>query len=147
MSEYASGGVRIIQDLSPWTKYYNKPRFTLKDAARALETIPQGSYLVKIDLRDAFWQIPINEQSQRFYGVYLEGEYYTWTRLPMGHALAPAILQRWARAVIQEVFDRFQTLMICYLDDWLLVRPESDNEVFRNIIQFLSGDLGITINR
>jgi hypothetical protein len=34
----------------------------LKDAARAMEAISARSFMVKVDLEDAFWHIPISEQ-------------------------------------------------------------------------------------
>ncbi|XP_071447403.1 uncharacterized protein [Hetaerina americana] len=142
----AGGGVRVIQDLSAWTGFIRTPRFTLKSAAQALESIPPGSLLIKIDLKDAFWQVPIEPSHRHNYGVYHQGATYTWTRLPMGHALAPAIMQRWARAVIHEVYRKFEIVMIAYLDDWLLLFDNSTEHLILEVVDFLRQELQIHIN-
>lgn len=50
----ADGGIRPIVDYSLWTPYIVTPRFSLLSAARAVRDIPQGSKLVKIDLKSGF---------------------------------------------------------------------------------------------
>jgi hypothetical protein len=46
------------------------------------------------------------------------------TRLPMGHPLAPYVLQRLAAAVAQHINHPFGTAMVAYSDDWLLFQPD-----------------------
>lgn len=53
-------GVRPIIDYSLWTEYIVIPYFSLKSAGEAVREIPPGSYLVKIDLKTGFNQIPLH---------------------------------------------------------------------------------------
>jgi len=141
-----TGKPRVILDLSPWTEHYTKPRFSLLDAAKALRHLGPGVKMAKIDLRDAFHQIQIRKQHQNLYGIALNDKKYCFVRLPMGHTLAPAIMQRFSRAVATEIRDRFQIQLIPYLDDWLFTGPELTREVTNEIVRFLVYELGITIN-
>jgi hypothetical protein len=98
--------------------------------------------MIKLDLTAGFFQIPIRRDHWRFYGLYYRGQQYGLTRLPMGHPLAPYILQRIAQAVAQLVNQQYGTAMVSYLDDWLLFQPHLPEQ---QIIQFIE-DLGFTIN-
>lgn len=53
-------GVRPIIYL--WTAYIVIPYFSLKSNGEAVRQIPPGSYLVKIDLKSGFNQLPLHRQ-------------------------------------------------------------------------------------
>lgn len=98
--------------------------------------------MIKIDLSSGFFQIPLAPQHRRFHGVCYRGQQLALTRLPMGHPLAPYVLQRLAQAVAQHINQRFGTAMVAYLDDWLLFQPHLPP---RAIVQEIR-HLGFTIN-
>lgn len=135
---------RPILDLSPWTDFYKKkPAIMLYSAVQVLVAIPKGAQLIKLDLKSGFFQIFIQKERQPFYGVLYRGLRYAWTRLPMGHTLAPSIMQRLATDVARHLHQQFQVCMVAYLDDWLLfsedVIPADD------ILQELQ-HMGIVLN-
>ncbi|KAG8226747.1 hypothetical protein J437_LFUL004398 [Ladona fulva] len=142
----SSGRPRIILDLSPWTNFYHRPKFSLLDAVKAITRIGPQAKMAKLDLADAFFQIQIKPEQQEFYGVRIQGKSYKFLRMPMGHTLAPAIMQRWAREVAKEVRLNFDVILIPYLDDWLLVHTDLCTDVVYNIAEFLVYELGITLN-
>jgi hypothetical protein len=130
-------------DLSPWTDYYQLPPTTLYSAAQVLTAIPPASQLIKIDLKSGFFHFPIAPQHQQYYGVYYRGNRYALTRLPMGHALAPTIMQRASIAVAAHLHQKFAVQMCAYLDDWLLWDLQS-HQVLPILAEIQS--LGFTIN-
>jgi hypothetical protein len=115
----SSGAARPVEDLSPWTPHYVPPPNRLYSAAEVLTTISPRSFLIKVDLRSGFFQIPIRPEYYRYYGVYYHRRRLAWTRLLMGHPLAPSIMQRVATAVARSVTQQFNITMVAYLDDWL----------------------------
>lgn len=137
------GTVRPILDLSQWTPYINTPKFSLLDAGAALRSIQPNSYLVKIDLKSGFFQLGITLRTQKFIGIYYRGTKYRMTRLPMGHALAPAIFQRFSLAILDHIKNETGVTSIAYLDDWLL--HHTNPEDIQRAISLID-DLGITIN-
>jgi hypothetical protein len=99
-------------------------------------------HMIKIDLQSGFYNFQINRQQQRFYGLYYKGVRYRWTRLPMGHSLAPSIMQRFATDVARQLHLRFQVALVAYLDDWLIFGPQVPAD---QIVKYLQG-IGLTIN-
>jgi hypothetical protein len=139
----ANGSARPILDLSPWTALYRPPPIRLYSAADILTTISPSSSLIKIDLASGFFEFHVRHQYWKYYGDYYRHERLAWTRLPMGHPLAPSIMQRVATAVARMVTQQFQITMVAYLDDWLFFK-EGDIAVQR-LILYLQ-ELGFTIN-
>jgi hypothetical protein len=137
------GNARPVYDLSPWTSSYTRPPIRLYSAAEVLHTIPQGATMIKIDLKSGFFQLKIQPRFQPFYGGYYQRHRYAWTRLPMGHPLAPAIMQQFSIAIARHLHREFQTTMVAYLDDWLFFSTTKiPVPAITNAIQ----RLGITIN-
>jgi hypothetical protein len=100
--------------------------------------------IIKIDLKSGFFQLKIQPRFQPFYGAYHQGTRYAWTRLPMGHPLAPSLMQRFSTAVARYLHRRFHTTMVAYLDDWLFF--SKDQIPVSEIIDAIHR-LGITINQ
>lgn len=114
------GAARPVLDISPWTAFYNKPPITLYSAAEVLTAIPRNGQLIKLDLKYSFFQLNICQEHRRFYGIYYWGQRFAWTRLPMGHPLAPSIMQRLGMDVARHLHLKFGISMAVYLDDWLI---------------------------
>lgn len=114
-----SGAARPVYDLSPWTALYHPPPIRLYSAAGILTTIPPGAQMIKIDLRSGFFQIRIRPEHRQYYGVYYKGQRLQRTRLPMGHPLAPSIMQRVSTTVARHLHVMCDVSMVAYLDDWL----------------------------
>jgi hypothetical protein len=100
--------------------------------------------MIKIDLKSGFFQLRVHPKYQPFYGVYYKGQRLELTRLPMGHPLAPALMQKFSIPVARYLHQRFNITMVAYLDDWLLF--SEDPIPVNNILQALA-TLGITVNQ
>ena len=86
-------------------------------------SLQQGEWITSIDFKDAYFHIPIQEQSRKYLRFYVQGQTYQFKALPFGLSTAPLEFT----VVVKEV-----KLMAIhkgirihqYLDDWL-VRAES----------------------
>lgn len=87
--------------------------------------------------------MPLAKSSYKHNGISYRGTKYSLTRLPVGHALAPYLFQRFAEAVLDEINQALNIDGIAYLNDWL---PHSgapeDLQTALDIIEAMS----ITIN-
>jgi hypothetical protein len=117
---------RPVLDLSPWIPYYETPPLRLYTAAEILQTIPEKAQIIKLDLKAGFFQTRIHPQCRRYYGIYYRGQKFHWTSLPMGHPLAPGIMQRFSMAISRTLHQRFDTVIVAYLDDWLFFSEVPD---------------------
>jgi len=81
-----------------------------------------GRVFSKIDLRSAFWQIPIAPGSQAKTGFQVGNKVYVWLKMPFGLTNAPATMQRLIDRCIGDAIGKFA---IAYLDDIIVY---SDNE-------------------
>lgn len=101
------------------TVYYST-KFSLLTAGSAIRKIPLGNLMIKLDLKSGFHQLPLATSSFNHNGICYRGIKYSLPRLPMGHALAPYLFQRFTEAVLDEISLALNIDGIAYLDDWLL---------------------------
>ena len=82
-------------------------------------SLQQGEWVTSIDLRDAYFHIPIQEQSRKYLRFHVKGRTYQFKALPFGLSTAPLEFTVVAKEVklmaIQEGIRIHQ-----YLDDWLV---------------------------
>lgn len=109
--------VRPIIDYSEWTPFIIAAKFSLLSAGAAIRDIPLGNMMIKLDLKAGFHQVPLAQSSYNHNGISYKGTKYSLTRLPMGHALAPFLFQRFAEAVLDEILLALNVEGIAYLDD------------------------------
>ena len=74
-----------------------------------------GLRFTKLDFRQEYQQLALEEGSQEFVTVNTHQGLYQFTRLPFGVASAPAIFQKIMDEVLQGI-----PSVVCYLDDILI---------------------------
>lgn len=94
-------------------------------------------------MRSGFLQLSLARFSFDHNGTCYRGTKYSLTRLPIGHALAPYLFQRFAEAVLDEVIKALNIDGIAYLDDWLLHSASSTD--LKSAIDMIEA-MGITLN-
>ena len=78
-------------------------------------TLTQGRLFTKLDLRHAYQQLPLAEDSKKYVVINISKGLFRYTRLPFGISSAPAIFQR-------EMEHLFQGIpgVVVYIDDILV---------------------------
>ena len=152
-----SGGVRLIHDCSrphglSVNSYSNKCSFKYDTVDRAVELLPQGGFMAKVDLSLAYRSVPIHPSCYAYTGLYWQfiGDsaptYFIDTRLPFGASESPEKFQRLTSAVTRMMARRGYTV-IAYLDDFLVIEADFKrcNTAYKELLCLLQS-LGFTIN-
>lgn len=115
-----------------------------------LSHMGKAAIITTIDIKDAYLQISLSEESKAKTAFYVPGRgLFQFTRLPAGLIDAA---NRWQRTIEMVLTDNFQSVdphCIVYMDDLFLWSPAGDWEhhinLIRRVFQKLVG-AGITIN-
>ncbi|MEL7520178.1 MAG: reverse transcriptase domain-containing protein, partial [Cyanobacteria bacterium J06553_1] len=95
----------------------------------------EGCYMASLDLKDAYWHVPINKAFRPFLAFSAGGLMYQFRVMPFGLNIAPRVFTRILRPVHQALArEGVQVLM--YLDDWLIFAstfPECEAMVRRTL--------------
>jgi len=93
----------------------------VEDAAR--EVVKQGHniWMAKVDIQQAYRNVPIHPQDRWLLGMTWEGKVFIDTTMPFGVRSAPKIFTALADAVEWVLKERGVKFVIHYLDDFLLV--------------------------
>lgn len=143
----ASGGWRPVIDLSPLNGFITQTRFQMETMATVLSSIRKGDFMASIDLSDAYFQVPVHEESRKFLRFTLGGKVFQFRVLCFGLATAPQVFTRVFTLVSSWAHARGIRLLR-YLDDWLILASSAEELTSKvNQVLLLCHDLGIVINK
>ena len=106
----------------------------------------RGDFLASLDLKDAYFQIPIHGSSRKLLRFMSEGTIYQFRALCFGLSTAPQVFTRVFAAVSAWAHSR-RIGLLRYLDDWLVL-SSSEKKAKQAVQSLLSlcHTLGIVIN-
>lgn len=116
----SSGEGRLIYDTKGWHRAIYTDHFKLPTVERVVTL--RAPYILKLDIKDAFYRIEIEKNRRKLLGVYYQKKKWRFTRLPMGLAAAPYILQRVVQELTTRVLEEAEEVHWHqnYLDDILI---------------------------
>ena len=134
---------RVILNLSNLNRILGKVHFKMDSLNTVLNIITKDAWLGKIDLKDAYYSVPIDETSNRFYS---QGELYEYQCLAQGFVDAPRIFTKIMKIPLSYLRSK-GFLNVGYLDD-IFIQGDSFEECQDNIFSTvkLLDDLGFTIH-
>ena len=137
---------RPVISLSHLNEFIHHTRFKMETVASVLLSVREGDFLASLDLKDAYFQIPIHRSSRKLLRFTLEGTVYQFRALCFGLSTAPQVFTRVFTAVSAWAHSPGIRLLR-YLDDWLIL-ASSERETKQSVQSLLSlcHTLGIVIN-
>ena len=144
--EKASGGWRPVIDLSPLNRFVRQTRFRMETVRSVMDSIRRNDFLLKIDLKDAYFQIPIHKNYRKYLRFTVGQSSYQFKALCFGLATAPQVFTRVFTLI--SVWAHSNGIRLRrYLDDWLVL-AESRTQLLQDRDRLLEvcQDLGIMIN-
>ena len=86
----SSGGWRPVIDLSPFNTSVLKTTFRMETPKTVLDSLLPKDWFVAIDLKDAYFQIPMHQNSKKFLRFVWQGQTYQFRVLcPLPHRCLP----------------------------------------------------------
>ena len=103
---------------------YSLQYVRVDDAIGALQSLGQGSYMAKTDLKSAFRLIPIHPDDWNLLGIYWQAMFYVDMYLPFGLRSAPYIFNQLSDALEWILTHNYGLQHVLHiLDDFLVIEP------------------------
>lgn len=116
---------------------------TLKDVKNILR---QGDYMCKIDLKDAYYHVPLHPHSRKFIRFRWKGKLYEGLCLMFGLGPAPRKFTKLLKVVVS-MLRKLNVRLVIYIDDIILIGSTIEELVqSRDTTLFILQALGFTIN-
>ena len=138
---------RPILDLSNLNPFLKVEKFKMETPETIRTSLQRGEWVTSIDFTDAYFHVPIQEQSRKYLRFHVQGQTYQFKALPFGLSTAPLEFTVIAKEVKFMAMHRGIRIHQ-YLDDWL-VRANSHPACLQHTRDLLKicQDLGWLVNR
>jgi hypothetical protein len=83
------GSLRLILDVSLLNPFLQVPKFSLISLREVLRLIKKDDFMTKIDLKAAYWQVPLHPSSRPWMCFQWGDLFFCFNVLPFGVASAP----------------------------------------------------------
>lgn len=121
---------RFILILKELNEFLVVTHFKIEDARIACKLIRKKSYAATIDLKHAYYLLPIHESYRKYLRFSFDGVLYEFTCLPFGLSSAPHTFTKLMRPVIESLRAN-KIECVNYLDDFLIL-GSSESECLKN---------------
>ena len=141
-----NGKFRMILDLSLLNEDVHKRHFKMQHLEVAIDMLQRGDFMASIDLKDAYYTIPIHPEHQKFLCFSWRGELYRFRALPFGLSSAPRLFTK----TLVPIFSTFREegyMGFGYIDDSFIVdSSEMKCAQGAHFLANLFGDLGFVVH-
>ena len=143
----ADSTFRMILNLKELNEFIVYKHFKMESFNNALCMVTPNCFMGTIDLKDAYYTVPICDSDRKFMRFIWRGQIWEYSCLAMGLSSAPRIFTKLLKPVLSELRSRgHQSVM--YIDD-CYVQAETFQECLENINETVITleNLGFVINR
>ena len=142
-----NGDIRMIIDLSDVKQFVTKYHFKMDHLEVATDLLDENMFMSSIDLKDAYYSVPIWENHRKYLTFQWNGEMFRFNVLPFGLTSAPRVFTK----ILKPVFSQMREEGFCvigYIDDSLIMARSYDEceQATARLLQLLN-QLGFTINQ
>jgi len=145
------GKVRICLDCRKVNSFTEKDAYPLPQISGILNRLPRAEYITSLDLKDAYWQVPLEVQSRDMTAftvpsrpTAVEWPLYQFKVMPFGLCNATSTMSRLMDKVVPP---HLRNEVFIYLDDLLVVSSNFENHL--NVLREIAVHIkraGLTIN-
>ncbi|XP_048259405.1 uncharacterized protein LOC125384396 [Haliotis rufescens] len=141
------GGQRPILNMKKLNAFIPYNHFKMESLSLLKDVIQENAYMCKLDLKDAYFSIPIARHQRKFLRFQWKGRLFQFLCLPFGLAPAPRTFTKLLKPVVS-IARRAGIRLIIYLDDMILFAHSPESLVrCRESLLYLLKNLGFIINK
>ena len=140
-------GLRPVLNLKALNRFIQWEHFQMEGLHMLPDILMPNDWMVKLDLKDAYLQVPIHQAHHQFLKFQWEGRMYYFQCLPFGLSSMPRVFTKIMRPVVGFLRQAGIQLLI-YLDDMLILHQEKTilQQLVGIVIQFFQS-LALIVNR
>ena len=113
-----TGDLRPILNLKPINGLISSPKFKMETLATVIKGLSPGEWLAAVDLKDAYFHLPIYPDHRKYLRFAIQGTCYQYKVLPFGLTTSPRVFTKMLAPVMGYL--RLQGVKVFpYLDDIL----------------------------
>lgn len=141
------GTYRLILNLRQLNEFVEKHHFKMETLKTALTLVKPNVFFGSIDLKHAYYSVPIAEEFRHYLRFKWKGVVYEYSCLPNGLSTGPRIFTKLLKPMYSALRKLGHT-NVAYIDDSLL-QSDTREECARNISDTLqlADDLGFTVHK
>ena len=110
------GTYRLILNLKSLNDHVEYHHFKMDTLQSAIRLMKQNCYMASVDLRDAYYSLPIDKEYQKFLRFVWKGKLFQFTCLPNGLSCAPRLFTKILKPVYATLRKKGH-LNVGYIDD------------------------------
>jgi len=96
----SDGTYRLILNFRKLNKFIETEHFKLEDCKVACRLVSPNCFMGKLDLKDAYYLIPVDIHSRKYLRFSFEGVFYEFNCLPFGLNTAPYVFTKILKPVV-----------------------------------------------
>ena len=144
--EKKDGGHRPVINLKNLNSFIPYQHFKMEGLHYLKYQSQEGDYMCKLDLKDAYFCVPLSQTSRRFVRFHWSGNLYEFLCLCFGLGPAPRIFTKLLK-IPMAILRRINIRIIIYIDDMLIMSQTIEEMLMiRDTVIFLLQHLGLIIN-
>jgi len=146
LREKSDGTHRMILNLKELNKTVEFYHFKMETIHSVIKLIRQNDFMIKIDIKDAYYSIPIALRDQKFFKFEHLGKLYKYTALPNGFSPGPRKFTK-AVKVPLSVLRKERITIAAYIDDLISINGHK-GKCLKNVYRIteLFDQLGFVIH-
>ena len=121
-----NGEYRMVLDLSKLNKAVEYQHFKMTSLKSALELMREDAWMASVDLKDAYYSVPIQEQDRKYLRFMWRGALYQFNALPNGLACAPRFFTKLLTPVFSELRRKGNECFF-YIDDSFVIADTQEH--------------------
>ena len=141
------GGIRPVVNLKALNSHVQQVPFKMEGIHLLKDILRPGDWMTKVDLKDAYFSIPVSSHDRKFLRFRWQGKMYQFNCLPFGLSSAPWIFTKPATKPVVTILRTLGMRIIIYIDDILVMAPSKElAQEHTECLIFLLENLGFTVN-
>ena len=125
------GAPRFCIDYRKVNDLTKKDVYPLPRIDDCLEKLGGAKWFTSLDMGNAFWQIPLDDEAISKTAFRTPDRKYEWTRMPFGLCNATSTFQRLMSRVLSDICNTVGNLVLCYVDDILIASSSTKDHILR----------------